>query len=173
VLLQGTLSKLLQEHFPPADVQDLMLGTRNPGREALAAFFRALAPQRGHWYSVLLSSSTTDFDEQHCAVFPPLSKLASIGEDMLWVVLVHCGLAMFQKGVGHSPLLKAWDYFIHEQELNMDAEVTHYTILKKRSAFIFRLVLSTRIFTCNRCLQIFVLHQFQVHFMFQGFKLQQ
>ncbi len=85
----------LQEHFPQVDFQGLMLGTKNPGREAWAAFFRALAPQRGHWYSVLLSISTTKFYQQHYAVFPPLSKVASIGEDVLRAVLVHCGLVMF------------------------------------------------------------------------------
>jgi hypothetical protein len=122
---------LLREDIPQADVQDSMLALRNAGRQALAAFFHSLAPQHGHWYSILLSSTTTVFDEQHNATFLPLSKLVSIEEGMLQAVLVHCGLAMFRKGVGHSALLKAWDYFIHERELS-----SHFTIKKKKRIYI-------------------------------------
>jgi hypothetical protein len=113
-----------------------MMASRTAGREALAPFFHSLAPQRGHWYSILLSSTKTYFDEQHYAAFLSLSKKVSIEEGILWEVLVHCGLVMFRKGIGHSLLLKAWDYFIHEQELTSDIEVTHFTIKKKKRIYI-------------------------------------
>ncbi len=88
------------------------------------SFFYALVPQHGYWwYSILLSSNTTDFDEQHYGAFPPLLKLVSIEEERLQTVLVHHGLAMFQKGIGHSAVLKAWDYYIQEKELITDVEV--------------------------------------------------
>jgi hypothetical protein len=34
-------------------------------------------------------------------------------------------------------LLKAWDYFSHEQELNTDVEVIHFTIKKKKHIYIW------------------------------------
>lgn len=71
-----------------------------------------------------MSSNTTDFDEQHYVAFPPLLKLVPIEEErLLQSVLVHHGLVMFQKGIGHSAVLKAWDYFIQEKELITDVEV--------------------------------------------------
>ena len=50
-------------------------------------------------------------------------------------VLLHCGLLQYRVGSGHSPLLKVWEYFILEQQLD-EVEVTHFTINKKRGYYI-------------------------------------
>ncbi len=73
----------------------LMNSSRKAGRQALAAFFSGLGAQRGHWYSIILSCSTGASDERHSIAFPPLSKLASVGEAMMQNVLLHCGLIQF------------------------------------------------------------------------------
>ncbi len=73
-----------------------MSASSSAGRKALADFFRGLEPQRGHWYSIILPSSTTASDERHARAFPPLSKVASIGEEMMQAVLLHCGLLRFR-----------------------------------------------------------------------------
>ena len=112
-----------------------MNSSRKAGRQALAAFFSGLGAQRGHWYSVILSSSTGASDERHSAAFPPLSKLASVGEAMMRNVLLHCGLVQFRRGSGHSVLLQQWQDFILEYLLD-DVEVTHFTIAKKKRIYI-------------------------------------
>ena len=99
------------------DIQFSMPSSRIAGRQALGNFFRAMQPERAHWYSIIMSNQVTGCDNNnHYSVFPPLSKLSSIQEDILKQVLVHCGLAMFWKNVGFSPLLKEWQYFITEQD---------------------------------------------------------
>jgi hypothetical protein len=113
-----------------------MSSPRFRGRVALGAFFQAMQPERGHWYSILLPmKATSGFDEKHYSAFPPLSKLSSIKEEILRELLVHCGLVMYRKNTGYSPLLKEWQYFIAEQELP-EVEVTHLTIDKKRRYYI-------------------------------------
>ena len=123
------------EGIPAADVQYSMASSRTAGRQALGAFFRALQPERAHWYSIIISRQTTASDEQLYKAFPPLSKLASIEEEMFRQVLFHCGLVMYRRDVGHSALMKEWEYFITEQQLP-EVEVTHYTINKKKRIFI-------------------------------------
>jgi hypothetical protein len=95
-----------------------------------------MQPERAHWYSILLpSKSTTGFDEKHYAAFPPLSKLSSIKEEIFRGVLLHCGLAMYRKNSGYSPLEKEWEYFITEQEIP-EAEITHLSLGNKKRFYI-------------------------------------
>ncbi len=108
-----------------------MSSSRTAGRQALGAFFCTLQPERAHWYSIIISRQTTASDEQLYTAFPPLSKLSSIADEIFCQVLVHCGLVMYRKDFGHSPLIKEWEYFIAEQQLS-EVEVTHYTIDKKK-----------------------------------------
>jgi len=42
---------------------------------------------------------------------------------------------MFRRGAGYSALMKEWEYFLIEQELN-EVEVTHFTIQKKKQIYI-------------------------------------
>ena len=112
-----------------------MLASSYTGRQALAEFLRGLGPQRGHWYSIILQPGLLGIDENVARAFPPLSKLASIGEEMMRAVLLHCGLLQYRGGSGHSPLMNAWEYFIAEQQLD-EVEVSHFTIKKKRGYFI-------------------------------------
>ncbi len=91
-----------------------MASSRTAGRQALGAFFRTMQPERAHWCSIIISKQTTAYDEKFYSAFPPLSKLASIEEEIFRHVLFHCGLVMYQKDVGHSPLMKEWEYFITE-----------------------------------------------------------
>jgi len=95
-----------------------------------------MKPERAHWYSILLpSKSTPGFDEKHYAAFPPLSKLSSIKEEIFREVLLHCGLAMYRKNSGYSPLEKEWEYFITEQEIP-EAEITHFSLGSKKRFYI-------------------------------------
>jgi len=45
-------------------------------------------------------------DKMYCKAFPPLGKIASVGEEMMQEVLFHCGLIMFCQGSGHSVLMQ-------------------------------------------------------------------
>jgi hypothetical protein len=119
------------EGIPAAAVQYSMASSRTAGLQALGAFFRTMQPQLAHWYSIIISKQTTAYDEKFYLAFPPLSKLALIEEEIFRHVLFHCGLVMYRKDVGHSPLMKEWEYFITEQQLS-EVEVTHYTINKKK-----------------------------------------
>jgi hypothetical protein len=101
-----------------------MASSRTSGQHAHGAFFRAIQPEQAHWYSIIISKQATADDEKFYSTFLPLSKLTSIQEQIFRQVLFHCGLAVYQKDVGHSPLMKEWEYFITKQEL-YEVEVTH------------------------------------------------
>ena len=74
-------------------------------------------------------------DETINKAFPPLGKLASVDEDMMQNVLVHCGLIMFCRGSGYFVLMQQWQSFLLEYQLS-DMEVTHFTIAKKKYIFL-------------------------------------
>ena len=109
--------------------------SRNAGRIALADFFFGLHSQRGHWYNIIASTKIGSMDETINKAFPPLGKLASVDEDMMRNVLVHCGLIMFRRGSGYSVLMQQWQSFLLEYQLS-DTEVTHFTIAKKKYIFL-------------------------------------
>jgi len=109
--------------------------SRNAGRIALADFFFGLHSQRGHWYNIIASTKIGSMDETINKAFPPLGKLASVDEDMMRNVLVHCGLIMFCRGSGYSVLMQQWQSFLLEYQLS-DTEVTHFTIAKKKYIFL-------------------------------------
>jgi hypothetical protein len=105
------------------------------GRQALADFFSALAPQRAHWYSIILPVSEGGSEDRIAAAFPPLSKIASLHEGMLREVLLQCGLLQFRQKSGHSVLEQEWVNFKCKHELD-EFEVTHFTIKKKKHYYI-------------------------------------
>ncbi len=51
------------------------------------------------------------------------------------VILHHCKLVQYQRGVGYSPLLNGWEEFIREYELD-DIEVAYYSINGKRWIYV-------------------------------------
>ena len=95
----------------------MMDSTRKAGRQALADFFSGFNSQRGHWYAIILSSNVGSNDEVLCKAFPSLGRLASVGEDTMREVLLHCGLIQFRQGSGHSVLIQQWQNFMLEYQL--------------------------------------------------------
>jgi hypothetical protein len=62
------------------------------------------------------------------ASIPPLGIIASVAEEMMQGVFLHCGLIMFCQGSGHSVLMQQWQSFKLEYQLS-ETEVTHFTII--------------------------------------------
>jgi hypothetical protein len=142
-----------------------MSSSRTAGRQALGAFFRTMQPERAHWYSVIISGQTMASNEQLYEAFPVLSKLSSIEEEIFRQVLVHCGLVMYKKNVGYSPLMKEWEYFITEQQLS-EVEVTHHTVDKK-SEYTSDLDLGTRVSMHGKPREIYGQQHERIHCGFQ------
>jgi hypothetical protein len=65
------------------------------GRQAFASFFCAMVQFKAHWYAIVLPSTPSDYDDLHHAVFPALSKLTSIEEQVMREVLLHCKLVQY------------------------------------------------------------------------------
>ena len=112
-----------------------MSSSRKVGRQALADFFSALVPQRAHWYSIILPIGEGGSEDRIAAAFPPLSKIASLHEEMLREILLQCGLLQFRQKSGHSVLEQEWLNFKCEFDL-ADFEVTHFTIKKKKRYYV-------------------------------------
>ncbi len=68
--------------------------------------FFAMQPERAHLYSIIISRQTAAFNEQLYLELSPLSKFLLIEEDIFREILGHCGLVMYNKDVGHLPLMK-------------------------------------------------------------------
>ncbi len=119
------------------DVQVTMSSSRSSGRKALADFFSCFNSQRAHWYSIIISSSKMSSTDaaHHFQAFPSLGKVASVAEDFMQDVLLHCGLVMFRRGSGHAVLIQQWQSFILEHQLS-EIEVTHFTVGKKRRIYV-------------------------------------
>jgi hypothetical protein len=90
---------------------------------------------KAHWYSIILPKNPMASDDLYHAVFPLLSKLTSIEEDMMRDILVHCKLVQYRRGIRYSPLLNGWEEFIREYELD-DVEVTYYSISRKWQIYV-------------------------------------
>jgi hypothetical protein len=74
----------------------------------------------------------------HCSIayaFPPLSKLASIREDMMQALLLHCRLLQFRINLGAAVLEQEWLNLKMEYQLT-EFEVTHFTINKKKRYYV-------------------------------------
>jgi hypothetical protein len=86
-----------------------MSSSRIAGRKALGNFFRAMQPERAHWYSIIMSNQVTGCDNNnHYSAFPPLSKTIfytrrhiKAGTCPLWTsdVLEKCWVFAIVKGM--------------------------------------------------------------------------
>jgi hypothetical protein len=112
-----------------------MNSSRIAGRQALANFFSGFIPQPAHWYSIILPMKDGCTDDRIAHAFPPLCKLASLKEEMMQALLLHCGLVQFRRNSGHSVLEQEWFNMKVEYQL-MEFEVTHFTINKKKRYYI-------------------------------------
>jgi hypothetical protein len=97
---------------------------QNIAMKARADFIAAAECQRAHWYSLKEAK-----DGAYChyvnLVFPSLSSLLSIQEDILTAIEEIAGLLYKRKAVS-SPLLQAWDEFLGEYKLTN--ELTTFSI---------------------------------------------
>ncbi len=74
-------------------------------------------------------------DDRVAHAFLPLCKLASLREEMMQALLLHCGLVQFQRNSGHSVLEQEWLNLKVENQL-MEFEVMHFTINKKKRYYV-------------------------------------
>jgi len=95
------------------DGQDTMSGALNLSRKALANFFVTMEAQHAHWYCI----KSPTIGEANCLelkhMFPPLSSLLNIQDEVLMSLLKIAGL-LYQRGYMLSPLLHAWDDLLAE-----------------------------------------------------------
>jgi hypothetical protein len=115
------------------DGQDTMSGVLDLSRKALADFFVAMEAQHAHWYCI----KSPTIGETNCLelkrIFPPLSSLLNIQDEVLMSVLKVAGL-LCQRGNMISPLLRAWEDLFAEFQLKN--ELTTFSILGKQQIFI-------------------------------------
>jgi hypothetical protein len=88
------------------------------GRQALAGFFTAMAPQKAHWYNVLPPTNVDPSRDNISRIFPPLSSLLNIEVMIMQKVLEVCGLCC-QKGSDLLILENGWKVFIAECRLSI------------------------------------------------------
>ena len=112
-----------------------MSSSRKLGRQALAEFFSGFIPQRARWYSIILPTKEGVIDDRIAYAFPPLSKVASLREEMMQALLLHCRLVQFRRNVGHSVVEQEWSNLKMEYQL-MEFEVTHFAINKKKRYYV-------------------------------------
>ncbi len=86
----------------------MMSSLRKLGQQALAEFFSGFVPQRAHWYSIVVPTKEGVIDDRIAYAFPPLSKLASLQEEMMQALLLHCRLVQFRRNLGAAVLEHEW-----------------------------------------------------------------
>jgi hypothetical protein len=105
-----------------------MSGVLDFSQKALADFFVAMEAQHAHWYCI----KPPTIGEANCLelnrIFPPLSSLLNIQDEVLMSVLKVAGL-LYQQGNMLSPLLRAWEDLFAEFKLKN--ELTTFSILGK------------------------------------------
>jgi hypothetical protein len=77
-----------------------MTSMRNIGKQGLADFFTLMLIKDMHWYSIMLLDNPDSFNNLHGHVFPSLSKILNIDEEMMRLCLQSCGLLHFKKDCG-------------------------------------------------------------------------
>jgi len=105
---------------------------QNIARKALADFFAAAEVQRAHWYSIKEAKDGACCHDVNL-VFPSLSSLLSIHEDILTAIKEFAGLLYKRKAVSSS-LLRACEELLREYKLTN--ELTTFSILGKQRVFI-------------------------------------
>jgi len=108
------------------------------GRKGLADLFTSMVIKDAHWYSIVLLDNPDCFNSLHDQVFPSLSKILHIDEEMMRLCLQSCGLLRFKKGSGFIPVVDAWRDFFKEYFLD-EAEVTHFSPVNRRKRIYVRI----------------------------------
>jgi hypothetical protein len=105
-------------------------------RKALADFFVMMEAQHAHWYCI----KSPTIGEANClelkCMFPPLSSLLNIQDEVLMSMLKVAGL-LYQQGNMLSPLLHAWEDLFAKFKLKN--ELTTFSI-SGNSEYLFGLV---------------------------------
>jgi len=114
------------------DGQEVMISRQNRARKALADFLVATDMQRAHWYAIM-ESKDCNVAEEINKVFPPLSHLLGIREDLFAAVGELAGVIVLRRGVFSVPL-HAWEKFIAEYKLTN--ELTSFSVANKTRMFI-------------------------------------
>jgi len=86
----------------------------------LANFFHKLSQSKAHWYSILPPSNNEPNASFIRSIFPSLSDLLSLDEDLWKAILVHLGLASYWRGTVCSPYQAAWERFTGEFKLKVN-----------------------------------------------------
>jgi hypothetical protein len=115
------------------DGQDIMSAAQNLSRSALADFLVATEPQRAHWYCIKEPLLGEAYCQEIKLLFPSLSSLLNIKDEVLTSVLKIAGLVYQRKNIS-SPLLRAWESFIAEYKLSN--ELTTFSIGGKQRIFL-------------------------------------
>jgi hypothetical protein len=114
--------------------QEVMGAAQNLSRSALADFLVATEPQRAHWYCIKEPLLREAYCQEIKLLFPSLSSLLNIKDEVLTSVLKIAGLVYQRKNIS-SPLLRAWESFIAEYKLSN--ELTTFSIGGKQRIFLF------------------------------------
>ena len=103
-------------------------------QSSLAKCFHKLTPSKAHWYSILPPSNDEPNASFIRSIFPSLSNLLSLDEDLWKAILVHLGLASYWCGTVCSPYQAAWERFIGKFKLKV--EVSAFKLARKQRYFV-------------------------------------
>jgi hypothetical protein len=81
-------------------------------------------PSKAHWYAIIQPGSKEPNSSLIHSVFPAMSDLLSLEDEVWRTMLVHLGLATYWGGKICTPLIASWERFIGEYQLNV--EVTRF-----------------------------------------------
>jgi hypothetical protein len=116
---------------------NIVSSQKTAARQALAELFRALEPQKAHWYLVLDEvPGTSERHDRFRRLFPSLGMLFSMDAELVHFVFITSDLMRWsdrKKGIC-SPCIKSLESFKHEYQLHF--EVTTFQIFEKRLKFI-------------------------------------
>jgi hypothetical protein len=102
-----------QEVATTVEWQVVMSMAQNLSRKALADLFITMEAQHAHWHCIKSTVVGEAHSDDVKAMFPPLSSLLNIPDNLLLSILEVVGL-MYQQGNFLSPFLHGWEGFIAE-----------------------------------------------------------
>jgi hypothetical protein len=91
--------------------------------------------KKAHWYAIIQPNDNDALDSHHQLVFPSLSLLTNIDEEMMRLALHTCGLLYFRRGMGYSPMVSGWQDILSEYFLD-EVEVSHYSNNRRKRYYI-------------------------------------
>jgi len=116
---------------------NIVSSRRSAARQALAELFRALEPQKAHWYLVLDEvPGKSERHDRFRRLFPSLGTLFSLNAELVRFVFVTGDLMRWsdrKKGIC-SPCIKSLESLKHEYQLHF--ELTMFQAFNKRHKFI-------------------------------------